>query len=144
GRTVDYDLLCAIPPNLGPAVIDDSGLGDGAGYAITDPRTLRSRKAEGIYLLGDNTNVATSKAGSVAHFEAEVLAGNLINLLTGGQPVHQYDGKSFCFIETGLSEATYLSFNYDNPPPMVAPSQSIHWFKQAYNRIHWTNLKAIV
>ena len=33
GRTVDYDLLCAIPPNLGPAVIDDSGLGDGAGYA---------------------------------------------------------------------------------------------------------------
>ena len=63
GRTVDYDLLCAIPPNLGPAVIDDSGLGDGAGYAVTDPRTLKSRKAERIYLLGDNTNVATSKAG---------------------------------------------------------------------------------
>ncbi|MEP7183174.1 MAG: FAD/NAD(P)-binding oxidoreductase, partial [Betaproteobacteria bacterium] len=67
GRTVDYDLLCAIPPNLGPAVLDDSELGDGAGYAVTDPRTLKSRKAERIYLLGDNTNVATSKAGSVAH-----------------------------------------------------------------------------
>ncbi len=31
GRTVDFDLLCAIPPNLGPAVIDGSDLGDGAG-----------------------------------------------------------------------------------------------------------------
>jgi sulfide:quinone oxidoreductase len=41
-RTVEYVLLCAIPPNLGPAVIDDSGLRDGAGYALTDPRTLKS------------------------------------------------------------------------------------------------------
>ncbi len=69
GRTVEYDLLCAIPPNLGPAVIDDSELGDGAGYAVTDRRTLMSRKADCIDLLGDNTNVATSKAGSVAHFD---------------------------------------------------------------------------
>ena len=87
GRTVDYDLLCAIPPNLGPAVIDGSDLGDGAGYALTDPRTLKSRKAERIYLLGDNTNVATSKAGSVAHFEAETVVENLLREIDGKPPL---------------------------------------------------------
>ena len=87
GRTVDFDLLCAIPPNLGPAVIDGSDLGDGAGYALTDPRTLKSRKAERIYLLGDNTNVATSKAGSVAHFEAETVVENLLREIDGKPPL---------------------------------------------------------
>ena len=31
---------------------------------LTDPRTLKARKAEHVYVIGDNTNVATSKAGS--------------------------------------------------------------------------------
>ncbi len=78
GTTVEYDLLCIIPPNLGPRVIDDSGLGDGTGYALTDPKTLKHRKADFIYLLGDNTNVSTSKAGSVAHFEAETVVENIL------------------------------------------------------------------
>ena len=34
---------------------------DGAGYGLTDPRTLKSRKADFIYFLGDKTNVATSQ-----------------------------------------------------------------------------------
>ena len=80
-------LLCAIPPNLGPAVIDDSELGDGAGYAVTDRRTLRSRKADCIDLLGDNTNVATSKAGSVGHFEAETVVENLLREIAGKAPL---------------------------------------------------------
>jgi sulfide:quinone oxidoreductase len=61
GGSVDFDLLCAIPPNLGPEVLDESELGDGSGYGHTDPRTLKSRKADFIYFLGDKTNVATSQ-----------------------------------------------------------------------------------
>ena len=144
GVTLPYDLLVAIPPHVGDRVGADSGLAGEGNWIAANRRTLAVGGHCNLFVLGDAASLPVPKAGSVAHFEAEVLAGNLVSLLTGGQPVHQYDGKSFCFIETGLSEATYLSFNYDNPPPMVAPSQSIHWFKQAYNRIHWTNLKAIV
>ncbi|RMF83661.1 MAG: NAD(P)/FAD-dependent oxidoreductase, partial [Nitrospirae bacterium] len=71
GEEVPFDLLCIVPPNLGPDVIEESGLGDGAGYCLTDPRTLRHRKAERVYVIGDVANIPTSKAGSVAHFEAE-------------------------------------------------------------------------
>ena len=116
GRTLEYDLLCAIPPNLGPQVIDDSELGDGTGYAITDPRTLRSRKAEGVYFLGDNTNVSTSKAGSVAHFEAETVVENLLREIEGKPPLPSFDGHANCFIETGHHKAMLLDFNYDIEP----------------------------
>jgi len=78
GQSVEYDLLCAVPPNLGPEVLDDSELGDGTGYGLTEPRTLKSRKADFIYFLGDNSNVSTSKAGSVAHFEAETVVENVL------------------------------------------------------------------
>ena len=153
GRTVEYDLLCAIPPNLGPAVIDDSGLGDGAGYAVTDPRTLRSRKAERIYALGDNTNVATSKAGSVAHFEAETVVENLLREIDGKPPLSTFDGHANCFVETGDHKAMLLDFNYDIEPlegsfplPYAGPfslleeSHMNHLGKLAFKWVYWNML----
>ena len=153
GRTVDYDLLCAIPPNLGPAVIDGSDLGDGAGYALTDPRTLKSRKAERIYLLGDNTNVATSKAGSVAHFEAETVVENLLREIDGKPALQTFDGHANCFVETGYHKAMLLDFNYDIEPlegsfplPFAGPfslleeSHLNHMGKLAFKWVYWNML----
>lgn len=153
GRALEYDLLCAIPPNLGPQVIDDSGLGDGTGYALTDPRTLKSRKAESIYFLGDNTNVSTSKAGSVAHFEAETIVENLLREIEGKPPMPTFDGHANCFIETGHHKAMLLDFNYDIEPlegsfPMahVGPfsllkeSYMNHVGKLAFQWVYWNLL----
>jgi sulfide:quinone oxidoreductase len=153
GRTVEFDLLCAIPPNLGPAVIDGSDLGDGAGYALTDPRTLKSRKAERIYLLGDNTNVATSKAGSVAHFEAETVVENLLREIDGKPALQTFDGHANCFVETGHHKAMLLDFNYDIEPlegsfplPFAGPfslleeSYMNHMGKLAFKWVYWNML----
>ena len=153
GRVLEYDLLCAIPPNLGPAVIDDSGLGDGTGYALTDPRTLRSRKAEGVYFLGDNTNVSTSKAGSVAHFEAETVVENLLREMKGQPPLPTFDGHANCFIETGGGKAMLIDFNYDYEPlpgkypvagvgPMSLLKQTRlnHMGKLAFKWVYWNIL----
>jgi sulfide:quinone oxidoreductase len=153
GRTLEYDLLCAIPPNLGPEVIDDSGLGDGTGYALTDPRTLKSRNADFIYFLGDNTNVSTSKAGSVAHFEAETVVENILREMEGKPALPSFDGHANCFIETGHHKAMLLDFNYDIEPlegsfPMahVGPfsllkeSYMNHVGKLAFQWVYWNLL----
>jgi sulfide:quinone oxidoreductase len=153
GRTLEYDLLCAIPPNLGPQVVDDSGLGDGTGYALTDPRTLKSRNADFIYFLGDNTNVSTSKAGSVAHFEAETIVENVLREIEGKPALPTFDGHANCFIETGYSKAMLLDFNYDIEPlegsfPMahVGPfsllkeSYMNHVGKLAFQWVYWNLL----
>ncbi len=153
GQSVEYDLLCAIPPNLGPEVLDDSGLSDGTGYALTDPRTLKSRKAEYIYVMGDNTNVSASKAGSVAHFEAETVVHNILREIKGENPLPSFDGHANCFIETGYHKAMLIDFNYDMEPltgdfplPVVGPFSLLeesyvnHVGKIAFKWVYWNML----
>lgn len=153
GESLDYDLLVAIPPNMGPRVLDDSGLGDGTGYALTDPRTLKSRKAERIYVIGDNSNVATSKAGSVAHFEAETVVENLLLEMEGRRPVPSFDGHANCYIESGYHKALLLDFNYDIEPlegtfplPVLGPFSLLkethinHMGKMAFDWVYWNLL----
>ena len=153
GDRVDYDLLCIIPPNLGPKVIDDSGLGDGTGYALTDPRTLKSRKADRIYVMGDNAAVATSKAGSAAHFEAETVVENILREIDGNKPLPSYEGHVNCFVESGHHKALLLDFNYDIEPlpgeypmPLLGPFSLLkesyinHLGKIVFDWVYWNML----
>ena len=52
-KTVDYDLLVAIPPTEGAEVIENSGLGNGGGYIRTDKQTLKAIGHDNIYSIGD-------------------------------------------------------------------------------------------
>jgi sulfide:quinone oxidoreductase len=145
GTDVAYDVLVAIPPHRGDELGAVSGLAEAGNWYPTDRNRLNLNGRDDIFVLGDATNLPVSKAGSVAHFEAEVLADNLVGLLTeGSPPAYQYNGRAFCFIETGLERATFISFDYLNPPKVPQPTNAVHWFKQTYNRIHWANLKAVM
>jgi sulfide:quinone oxidoreductase len=55
-----------------------------------------------------------------------------------------YDGKVFCFVETGMHTGTYVWFNYTTPPNPGPPSQMIHWFKLAYNRLYWLSARGLL
>jgi sulfide:quinone oxidoreductase len=153
GKTVPYDLLVTIPPHEGAEVIDDAGLGDGLGFGLTDKQTLKAKKAERVFLLGDNTNVPTSKAGSVAHFQAEIVVHNLLREIDGKEAQPLADGHANCFIETGRGKAILIDFNYDIQPvpgrfplPVVGPMSLLketrlnHLGKLAFKPIYWNML----
>ncbi len=150
GKTVPYDLLVAIPPHEGSELIDAAGLGDGLGFGLTDKHTLKAMKAERVFLVGDNTNVPTSKAGSVAHFQAEVVVHNLLREMAGQESEPLADGHANCFIETGFGKAILVDFNYDIQPvpgkfpvPVIGPmtllaeSRMNHLGKLAFKSIYW-------
>jgi sulfide:quinone oxidoreductase len=153
GNTVPYDLLVTIPPHEGAEVIDDAGLGDGLGFGLTDRQTLKSKKAERVFLLGDNANVPTSKAGSVAHFQAEVVVHNVLREIDGREAQPLADGHANCFIETGHGKAILIDFNYDIQPvpgkfplPVIGPLSLLketrlnHLGKLAFKPIYWNML----
>ncbi len=145
GTDLSYDLLVAVPAHKGDDLGASSQLAEAGNWYPTDRQSLRLHGQEDIFVLGDATNLPISKAGSVAHFQAEVLADNLVGLLTeGSPPFNHYNGRAFCFIETGLERATFIAFDYDHPPTVPEPTNAVHWFKQTYNRIHWANLKAVM
>jgi len=153
GKRVHYDLLVTIPPHEGSELIDDAGLGDGLGFGLTDRGTLKARKAERVFLLGDNTNVPTSKAGSVAHFQAEIVVHNVLREIQGREAQPLADGHANCFIETGFGKAILIDFNYDIQPvpgrfplPVIGPMSLLketrlnHLGKLAFRPIYWNML----
>ncbi|MDP6068016.1 MAG: FAD/NAD(P)-binding oxidoreductase [Alphaproteobacteria bacterium] len=141
--TLDYDLLVTIPPHSGAQVIEDSDLGAG-GWVPTERETLLREGSTNVFVVGDTTNIPISKAGSTAHFEADTVIDNISSLITENRWARNYDGKVFCFVETGMDSGTYVWFNYQTPPNPGAPSQMIHWFKLAYNRLYWLSARGLL
>jgi sulfide:quinone oxidoreductase len=118
----------------------------------TDPHTLQARRKPNIFALGDATDLPSSKAGSVAHFQAEVLAPNVRRFL-GGEPLDPgFDGHANCFVETGFHKALLIDFNYDVEPlpgrfPFAAGPLSLlkesrlnHLGKLGFRWIYWNLL----
>lgn len=143
GTECAYDLLIAIPPHSGMQEIEANKLGDG-GWIPTDRHSLTMNGYDNVYVLGDTTNLPVSKTGSAAHFQAEVVSENIASVIKIGTPVRDYDGKVYCFIETGHDSATYAMFNYKNPPNLTTPSKPMHWFKMSYNQMYWTSVRGLL
>lgn len=140
GTDLGYDLLVAIPPHRGAEFLAQptgSALAAAGNWIPTDPHTLAVKGVAHVFALGDATDLPVSKAGSTAHYQAEVVAANLVASLRGGHAGHRYDGKAYCFIEAGHDEATHITFDYTHPPQPQPPSRLVHMFKLAFNRAYW-------
>ncbi len=117
GRELDFDLLVTVPLHGGAAYVERSpGLGDALGFVPTDRATLQTPAKPNVFALGDATDVPTSKAGSVTHFEGEVLTENVARFLAEEELDASYDGHANCFIETGFHKALLIDFNYEVEP----------------------------
>jgi sulfide:quinone oxidoreductase len=151
-KEVPFDLLITIPVNKGDKVIERSGMGDddGLNFVPTDKASLQSKKFKNIFVIGDTTNVPTSKAGSVAHFEAEILTENVISFINNKPMTATFDGHANCFIETGYGKAALIDFNYTTEPlpgkfpfAMIGPmdllktTRANHFGKLAFKWVYW-------
>jgi sulfide:quinone oxidoreductase len=143
GTETPFDLLVAVPAHRGMQVIEKNNLGKG-GWVPVDKFRLNLDGRQNAFAIGDTTNIPISKAGSTAHFEAEALAENLAAIVKTGAPVRNYDGKVFCFIESGKDKATYAMFNYTTPPDVKPPTKSLHMFKMAYNQMYWASARGLL
>lgn len=143
GTEYQYDLLIVIPQHRGMEVVEQNKLGSG-GWIPTDRYSLKMNGHDNVYVVGDTTNLPVSKTGSAAHFQAEVIAENIASIVKVGEPVRDYDGKVYCFIEAGHDRATYAMFNYLNPPDLKPPSKPMHWFKLSYNQMYWTSVRGLL
>ncbi len=149
-REVPFDLLVSIPLHMGADFLGRSGLGNDVNFVPTDRHTLQVKGQERIFALGDTTDLPSSKAGSVAHFQSEVLAENL-RLAMAGQPLlADFDGHANCFVESGFGRAILIDFNYETEPlpgrfplPVVGPmtlleeSRRNHWGKLGFRFAYW-------
>lgn len=153
GRELPFDLLVTVPLNTGQQYVFDSGLGDESGFIPVDKHTLRSTAYDNIFVLGDASNIPTSKAGAVAHFSVETFLANFRAAIAGRPLPESFDGHANCFVESGRGQALLLDFNYDTQPltgtyplPAVGPlkllgrSRMNHLGKLGFEQIYWRML----
>ena len=149
GRELDFDLLVTVPLHGGPPYVERSpGLGDALGFVPTDKQKLQAQAKPNVFALGDATDLPTSKAGSVTHFEGEVLTENIVRFLAGKELDSGYDGHANCFIETGFHKALLIDFNYETEPlpghfpsgvglPLLRESRLNHLGKLMFQWVYW-------
>jgi len=153
GREVPFDCLVTIPLHCGDPVISRSGLGDEFGFVKADKNTLQSAGNKNIFVIGDAGNFPSSKAGSVAHFQAEVLQENILSFINNKPLTASFDGHSNCYIETGFGKGILIDFNYGTEPlpgmfpvPVIGPFALLketrlnHYGKLFFKWIYWNIL----
>jgi sulfide:quinone oxidoreductase len=153
GREIPFDILVTVPTNKGDELIERSGMGDDLNYVPTHKATLQSKDYANIFVLGDASNIPASKAGSVAHFEAEILTDNILRFIKGEPLKEEFDGHANCFIETGGGKALLIDFNYTHEPVegsfpfagigplrLLKESRMNHMGKLAFRWIYWNVL----
>ncbi len=86
--TIRYDVLHAAPRQAAARWIADSGLSDSTGFVDVDPDTLRHRRWENVWALGDAAPVTPVRSGGAIRSQARVIA----DALTRPQRGTRYDG----------------------------------------------------
>ena len=152
GKTVPFDIAVIVPLHGGADFVKRSpGLGDELNFIPTDPRTLQSRSNPNIFAIGDATDIPASKAGSVSHFEGEIITENIRHFLAAEPLTSRFDGHTNCFIETGFDKALLIDFNYDTEPlpghfpmnlglPLLKESHLNHLGKLLFQTVYWHSL----
>ena len=120
GSEARYDLLIAIPPHEAPQVVRDAKLTNPSGWIPVDPRTLQVKdppEARDIYAVGDVTAVplpgrykpevglSMPKAGVIAEAQGRIVAHQIAAKVMGRTAEEFFDGKGYCYLETGAQRA---------------------------------------
>jgi sulfide:quinone oxidoreductase len=149
-KEVPFDVLAIVPMNKGADFIGNSGLGDDMNFVPVNKHTLQYEKFPNIFALGDAAALPTSKAGSVAHFSADILFQNILSAIENRPLTAHFDGHSNCYIETGYGKGALIDFNYDTEPlpgtfplPGIGPfgllknTKVNHYGKVLFRWIYW-------
>ena len=149
-KEIPFDLLTIVPVNMGDDLIERSGLGDDLNFVPTDKHTLQSKQHQNIFVIGDASDIPTSKAGSVAHFAGEILFENILSAIEGRALTAKFDGHANCYIETGFGKGALIDFNYETEPlpgtfplPGIGPfgllknTKINHYGKIMFRWIYW-------
>ncbi len=134
GSEARYDLLIAIPPHEAPKVVRDTQLIDQSGWIPVDPKTMQAKQpadASEVYAAGDVTLVplpgrhkpdvglSLPKAGVFAAAHGRVVAHQIAARILGRTPDEAFDGKGYCFLETGDKRAVKADGSFFELPHPV-------------------------
>jgi sulfide:quinone oxidoreductase len=151
-QTKEYSILIGIPFHYLPPVISTSRLLEKEHNWISVDKFTLQTKFNDVFAIGDVTEikindfVSVPKAGIFAEGQAKSVASQIINKINtiteekkGGEKeennIIKFDGKGFCFMDTGNGKAGFIDTNFYNSdgPITILKEPSIQYYKQKMN-----------
>ena len=118
----DVAFAHAVPHYRAPEWIADGGLAAARtpGLVDIDPQTLRSRRHESVWALGDAAAVATRPSGGALRPQVDVLSRNLA-AVRNGKPLQRYDGYTVVPITLSRRKLVLVEVDRENRPTPSVP-----------------------
>ncbi|KAK43712.1 NAD(FAD)-dependent dehydrogenase [Caballeronia jiangsuensis] len=114
-----FDMIHVVPPQTAPDFVRTSPLADAAGWIEVDPQTLRHKRFEQVYALGDAINTPNAKTAAAARKQAPVVAHNVLASLERVSGLARYDGYGSCPLTVERGKVVLAEFLYGGK---LAPS----------------------
>lgn len=134
GNSFSFDLLVYTPKHICPAVIANTSMLGKSGWIEVNRNTMETGFSN-VYAIGDITLIPLElgkplpKAGVFAHYQAEVVANNIAEIIKGGTKMKTFNGSGQCFLEMGDGKAGYAGGNfYGSPLPIVIMKKPGYWW----------------
>lgn len=108
----DFDMLHVCPPQQAPDVVRSSPLADAAGWVDVDQETLRHKRFQNIWSLGDVMNAANAKTMAAARKQAPIVAHNLLADMGVTQGTARYDGYGSCPLTVEKGKIVLAEFGF--------------------------------
>lgn len=143
-----YDFIHVVPQQSAHEFITHSGLAhtEGAqmGWLKVHENTLQHLDYPNVFGIGDVTGLANSKTGAAIRNQAPLLEQNILQVMNGEKPTHQYHGYSSCPLITSFSTVILAEFGYNGklmPTFPIDPRKErwIYWILKRYllPKIYW-------
>jgi len=107
-----FDMIHVCPPQTAPDFIRQSPLADDAGWVDVDQNTLRHKRFDNVWSLGDVMNAPNAKTAAAARMQAPVVASNLLHDLGSRQGVSLYNGYGSCPLTVERGKVVLAEFGY--------------------------------
>lgn len=115
----EFDMIHVCPPQKAPDFVHTSILTDAAGWVDVDQGTLRHKKFDNVFALGDAGSTSNAKTAAAARKQAPVVAENLLAAAERRPMTARYDGYGSCPLTVERGKIVLAEFLYGGK---LAPS----------------------
>lgn len=109
---VEFDMIHVCPPQCAPDFVSNSELADAAGWLDVDQYTLRHKRFDNIWGLGDVMNTTNAKTMAAVRKQVPVVAQNIIDVLGRREASCGYDGYGSCPLTVERGKIVLAEFGY--------------------------------
>jgi sulfide:quinone oxidoreductase len=108
----EFDMIHVCPPQCAPDFIRESPLADEAGWVDVDQNTLKHKRFDNIWALGDAMNAPNAKTAAAARMQAPIVANNVLEDMSRVSGIAHYNGYGSCPLTVERGKIVLAEFGY--------------------------------